>query len=247
MSDSTDATDRLAAVEADNAQLRRPLTEAGVAINLRYALRDTVALMRTIMRRSAETSTDVENYVAHLEGRIDSLMRIRARTDAFGEADLHLLAAEELMFHLVREGERAVIDGPSLRLRPKPAQVLALAFHELTSNAVEHGPLDEPAGGVEVRWQVETESGTPTLTLVWTERGGEIDPDAISHHGFGREVLETMLAYELGAETTLLFARSGLRCTIRLPFTDRIGRIAEEASSPIDEMSEPNLMTVGDR
>lgn len=238
MDDPRDVMDRLAAVEADNARLRRLLDEAGVAINLRHALRDTVALVRTIMRRSAETSSDVESYVAHLEGRLDSLMRIRARTDAFGEADLHLLVSEELMFHLVREGERAVIEGPSLRLRPKPAQALALAMHELMSNAVEHGPLDVPAGAVEVRWQVESEGDAPMLTLVWTERGGQIDPDAARRHGFGREVLETMLAYELGAETTLLFARAGLRCTIRIPFTDRIGRVTEDAPLTPDEVGE---------
>lgn len=247
MTDPRDVMDRLAAVEADNARLRRLLDETGVSTNLRHALRDTVALMRTIIRRSAETSTDVESYVAHLEGRLDSLMRIRARTDAFGEADLHLLVSEELMFHLVSEGERATIEGPSLRLRPRSAQTLALAFHELVSNAVEHGPLDVPAGAVEIRWQVETEGDAPMLSIVWTERGGEIDPDIPRRRGFGREVLETMLTYELGAETTLLFARAGLRCRIRLPFTDRIGQVRENAPSPTDENGDPNPATVGER
>ncbi len=198
MTDPGDVRDRLTAVEADNARLRRLLDEAGVADNLRHALRDTMALVRRVMWRSAETSSDVESYVAHLEGRLDSLMRMRGRTDAFGEADLHLLVTEELMFHLVREGERAVIEGPSLRLRPKPAQAMAMAMHELVSNAVEHGPLDVPAGAVEVRWRVEDEAGGRMLTLVWTERGGAIDPDSAMRHGFGREVLETLLAYELG-------------------------------------------------
>ena len=228
MTDPRDVRDRLTAVEADNARLRRLLDEAGVADNLRHALRDTMAMVRRVMRRSAETSSDVESYVAHLEGRLDSLMRMRGRTDAFGEADLHLLVTEELMFHLVREGERAVIEGPALRLRPKPAQAMAMAMHELASNAVEHGPLDVPAGAVEVRWRVEDEAGGRMLTLVWTERGGAIDPDSPMRHGFGREVLESLLAYELGADTTLVFAPAGLRCTIRLPFTDRIGRIAQD-------------------
>jgi len=51
-------------------------------------------------------------------------------------------------------------------------------------------------------------------------------------HGFGREVLESLLAYELGADTTLVFAPAGLRCTIRLPFTDQIGRIAQDTPGP---------------
>lgn len=247
MTDPGDVMDRLAAVEADNARLRRLLNEVGVSDHLRHALRDTVALVRTIMRRSAETSSDVANFVAHLEGRLDSLLRMRARADAFGEADLHLLVSEELMFHLVSEGERAVIEGPSLRLRPKAAQALSLAVHELVSNAVEHGSLDGPAGAVEVRWELETEADLPMLTLFWTERGGGIEPDAPMRNGFGREVLETILAYELGAETTLVFARTGLRCTIRLPFTDRIGRLAEDVPVAAEDVSEPNPTIIGER
>ncbi|GJE39886.1 HWE histidine kinase domain-containing protein [Methylobacterium persicinum] len=226
MSDQRDVIDRLAAAEADNTRLRRLLEEAGVTDTLRHALRDTVAMLRTIMRRSSETATDVESYAAHLEGRLDTLMRIRARTDAFGDADLHLLVSEELAFHLVREGERAVIAGPHIRLKPKAAQVLATAFHELASNAVEHGALDQSEGHVDVTWQVEPESGMPVVRLCWNERGGAIDPDnPVPRRGFGREVLETMLAYELEAQTSLSFEPDGLRCTIRFPFTERVGRL----------------------
>lgn len=230
MTDQRDVLDRLAAVEADNARLRRLLDELGVADSLRHALRDTLALLRTIIRRSAETSGDVENYVAHLEGRLDSLMRMRGRTDAFGEADFHLLVSEELMFHLVREGERAVIEGPAVRLRPKAAQVLALAMHELASNAVEHGALHRLEGRVDVRWRVEQEGERPIFSLFWTERGGDLDQGRpIARRGFGREVLETMIAYELEAETSLVFEPDGLRCTIRFPFTERVGRLAADA------------------
>ena len=85
------------------------------------------------------------------------------------------------------------------------------------------------------------------LTLSWTERGGEIDPDAPVRHGFGREVLETMLAYELGAQTQLVFARTGLRCTISLPFTDRIGCVAEDVPVLAEDVSEPNPTIIGER
>lgn len=227
MTDPSDMADRLAALEADNHRLRRLLDEAGVTDSLRHALRDTMALLRTIVRRSSETAIDVESYVAHLEGRIDSLMRMRARTDAFGEADLHLLVSEELLFHLVREGERALIEGPAIRLRPRAAQVLALAVHELVSNAVEHGALDREEGVVHVSWHLDIAEAEPRLTFVWVETGGATDPHCSRRRGFGREVLETMLAYELGAQTELAFERGGLRGRISFPFTERFGRLCE--------------------
>lgn len=229
MTDPGDMADRLAALEADNHRLRRLLDEAGVTDSLRHALRDTMALLRTIVRRSSETATDVESYVAHLEGRIDSMMRMRARTDAFGEADLHLLVSEELLFHLVREGERASIEGPAIRLRPKAAQVLALAVHELVSNAVEHGALDRDEGIIHVSWRIDTEEAEPRLTFVWAETGGAARPDSFRRRGFGREVLETMLAYELGAQTELAFESGGLRGCLSFPFTERFGRLCERA------------------
>ena len=37
-----------------------------------------------------------------------------------------------------------------------------------------------------------------------------------------------MLAYDLGAQTDLRYAPDGLRCTIRLPLTARIGHSVAE-------------------
>jgi two-component sensor histidine kinase len=128
----------------------------------------------------------------------------------------------------VREGERAMIDGPALRLRPKAAQVLALALHELVSNGVEHGTLDGIGGRVEVRWQVAQEGDRDCLSFSWRERGGDGRVTPPTRRGFGCEVLETMLAYELGARTTLAFEPDGLACHIRFPFDPWIGRLAGE-------------------
>ncbi len=117
MTDPGDLEDRLAALEADNARLRRLLDAAGAPDSLRHGLRNTMAMMRTIMHRSAEKARDVEDYVAHLDGRFGAVMRVQAATGVVGEADLHSLISDELMFHLVREGEQATIAGPRVRLR----------------------------------------------------------------------------------------------------------------------------------
>ena len=166
MTDPRDPAERLAAVEADNARLRRLLDEAGVPDSLRHGMRNTMAMMRTVMHRSAESAADVETYVAHLDGRFGAVMRVQAATDAFGDANLHTLISDELMFHLVREGEQAMIAGPRVRLRPRAALVLALALHELTSNAVEHGSLALPQGRVSATWRIaEAEAGMPGVCV----------------------------------------------------------------------------------
>ena len=237
MTDPRDAAERIAALEADNARLRRLLDGAGVPDGLRHGMRNTMAMMRTIMHRSAESAATVETYVAHLDGRFGAVMRVEAATDAFGDANLHTLISDELLFHLVREGEQAVIAGPPVRLRPRTALVVALALHELTSNAVEHGSLALPQGRVSATWRVAeaeveagAQAGPPVLALDWVETGGR-GVRAPARRGFGTDVLEGMMAYDLGAQTGVTYAPDGLHCTIRLPLTTRIGRVVADAAA----------------
>lgn len=226
MTEAFDPADRLAAVEADNARLRRLLDEAGLHDGLRHFLRDSVALLRVVIRRTSESAVDAASFAAHLEGRLDTLARIRDRTDTFGEAPLHSLVSDELMVHLAREGERAMLAGPRVHLRPKAAQVLALAMHELASNAVEHGALGRDLGRVGVTWRVGSHEAEPILVLTWKETGGRsAEP---SRRGFGTEVLKDMLAYDLRARVDLAYEADGLRCVIRIPLISRVGRLVED-------------------
>ncbi|WCS24214.1 sensor histidine kinase [Methylobacterium sp. NMS14P] len=235
MTDPGDMAEQLAAVRADNARLRRLLNEAGMPDSLRHGVRNTTAMLRTIVRRSAEHAGDVEAYAAHLDGRLNTLMRVQATTDAFGEADLHTLISDELMAHLVREGERATITGPRVRLRPKAAMVLALALHELTSNGIEHGSLALAPGRVTVSWQIEQSDPEPVLALIWKEAGGS-EVTKPTHRGFGTALLEDMLAYELEAQSDLTHEPDGLRCALSIPLAARIGRSVDgEAIQAADD------------
>jgi two-component sensor histidine kinase len=128
------------------------------------------------------------------------------------------------MAHIVREGERATLVGPRVRLRPKPALVLALALHELASNAIEHGALPLPQGQVTVTWQIEPHDPGPALALTWTETGGTAIPKPV-RRGFGTTLLGEMLAYELEARSALTYEPDGLRCALLIPFTAWIGRL----------------------
>ena len=224
MTEPGDLADQLAALRADNARLRRLLDEAGMPDSLRHGLRNTMATLRIIMHRSAESATDVETYVTHLDGRLSALLRVQSTTDVLGEVDLHSLVSDELMVHLVREGDQATIAGPRVCLRPKPALSLALALHELASNGIEHGALALPQGRVTVTWEMQPGESGPILALLWHETGGTAIREP-AHRGFGMTLLEDMLGYELEARTVLTYGPDGLRCSLRIPFTAQIGRL----------------------
>ncbi|MFZ5737594.1 MAG: HWE histidine kinase domain-containing protein [Pseudomonadota bacterium] len=217
-----DTPARIAELEADNRRLRRLLDQRDAPGELRHRMRSTMAMLRTIIRKSAGTQRDLDAYVGHLEDRLDALMRAQAVADEQGTIDLHKLMSDELLHYQARDGEHTTIEGPVLQLQPRAGQVLALAVHELAVNAVEHGALGN-GGTIDIRWRVDGDGAAPTLTLVWKET--DTTPlSEPSHHGFGTEVLKRTLEYELRAKTDLSFEGDGLRCTIRIPLSERIDR-----------------------
>ena len=225
---------RIEELEAENRRLRRFLDEKGLPAEQRHQVRNTLAMLRAIIRRSAETSDSVETYAAHLDGRLDAVDRVLnalMRTVPEG-VGLHSLVADELLAHLAREGEQVAIEGPNLRLRPGAAEVFAMAIHELAVNAVEHGALTVPQGRIQVTWNVTTPTNStgsrPHLTFTWLEKGLEGLPADPPHRGFGTEVLERSLRYELKAETRLTFEPEGLRCIISLPLPPQITVVEED-------------------
>jgi two-component sensor histidine kinase len=213
----------LASLKADNRRLRALLDAQDAPGELRHRLRSTLSLMRSIIRRSAETNRDLPSYVAHLEDRMDAIARAQATADAQGVIDLHGMLSEELLQYDAKEGEKVHLSGPPARLQPRAGQIMALAAHELAVNAIEHGSLGSE-GRLEVSWFVTAGSPENMFTMVWKERGDD-GVSKPSSEGFGTEVLTRMLSYELAANALLEFEEDGLRCTVRFPMSERVGRI----------------------
>lgn len=226
---------RVAKIEAENALLRQRLAEAErqgrqAVGELQHRLRNLLAVIRSVARRTAQASETAEDYAMHLEGRLDALARGQAMIlrDPAGGVFLEDLIAEELLAHAAREGEQASFSGPAVRLRAKAAEALGLAIHELTVNAVKYGALSGPPGGqVSVAWRIEPARPEGTgagrqLCLEWREAGVPPWGAAPERRGFGTEVIEQRLAYELGAVGSLRFGPGGVRCTIVLPLTDQV-------------------------
>jgi two-component sensor histidine kinase len=217
---------RIAELEADNRRLRRLLDQRDAPGELRHRMRNTLAILRTVIRRSAETERDRDEFVAHLQDRLDAIARSQAAIDSHGQIDLHTLIADELLYYGASEGDRVGLSGPELVLAPKAGQVLAMAIHELAVNAVEHGALGVEAGRIAIRWAVSGGDAEPRLTLTWKE-SGLTEIGAPTGRGFGTEVLTRVLAYEFEAETTLAHEPDGLRCTITLPLPAQIGTVGD--------------------
>ena len=193
---------------------------------LQHRVRNTLAVVRTIARRTGETSGSVEDYVSHLDGRLNAFSRVEssiARNPADG-ISLESLLADELLANIAREGEQAHISGPMVLLQPRAAETFGLALHELATNAVKYGALSGPEGQVRVTWRIEEAvgGGPSRLLFEWVEAGAQRPVLAPRPYGFGMNMLERTLPYDLGAETTIAFTPRGLTCRIVLPLTERV-------------------------
>ncbi len=103
--------------------------------------------------------------------------------------------------------------------------MLALALHELATNALKYGALKSSSGRLSVTWQIVDATGNPRLQLDWVESGVEmVEQKADSlRRGFGRELLEHALPYQLDAETRLELGKEGMRFWVVIPLGDHAG------------------------
>jgi len=189
---------------------------------LQHRVRNTLGVVRSIARRSAETSSTVEEYSAHLDGRLNAFARTQALVtrDPEGGIDLEYLVVEELLAYNAREGEQMRVSGPAVRFQPKAAETFALAIHELATNALKYGALSQPTGRLQIAWRIDEAADPPQLLFEWRERGGPAVAQP-ARKGFGTELLERTLAFDLKGQTTISFNPSGLECRIAIPLTKR--------------------------
>jgi len=100
---------------------------------------------------------------------------------------------------------------------PKAAQTLALALHELVTNAAKYGALSCNDGCVTVEWHLSGTGDDRHVVFSWKEQGGPPIEAAPSRKGFGSRLIEATLTHELGGKATQDFAREGVRLTATLP------------------------------
>jgi PAS domain S-box-containing protein len=178
-----------------------------------HRARNALAVIQSIIRLTR--GKNVEEYVAAIEGRIKALARAHTLlSDSRWEgADLATLVGEELDPY--RSGDKVTFDGPGISLQPGTAQGLALALHELATNAAKHGALSSVKGKLSLSWQLRPDA----LLLNWVESGGPptSQPSAKS---FGLRVIRASIEQQLGGEVTFDWDGGGLRCSFSIPGCD---------------------------
>jgi two-component sensor histidine kinase len=186
---------------------------------LHHRTRNLLAIVQAIARQSIRTASTMDQFYQDLSGRLRALglaQRLLSYPEHAG-IDLRELIELELSAHGQIASDKIELQGPSTELTPESVQVLALALHELTTNALKYGALAQPSGRLSIEWQAEKDG---YIRLRWRESGVTIPTPPIKR-GYGRQLIEEALAYQLGAQTQLEFADDGVSCELVIPADER--------------------------
>ncbi len=193
----------------------RKRSEAQMSVLAREAEHRAKNLLANVAAMVALSQSDTPDGIKQaIAGRIEALANVHslfARSRWTG-AELGTLVKQELSPYS-RGGElRTRIDGPTVMLKPDLAQAMAVAVHELATNAAKYGALSDAKGRVRVEWS-HTSGGQ--LVLRWKEEGGPpVKPP--TREGFGTHMIVTMIRGQQG-DVQLDWPADGLLCAIVLP------------------------------
>jgi PAS domain S-box-containing protein len=180
---------------------------------LNHRVKNSLAIVQSLAHQTFPKDDAFQQYVSAYERRLAGLAathNLLTRAN-WASADLHALISDALSFHAMAS-HRIAVSGEQLALAPQPAVSLAMAVHELATNAIKYGSLSKEGGRVDVSWLVDGGK----FVFEWQERGGPpVEPP--SHRGFGTRMIERVLSSSLGGQAELLFEPEGVTCRITAP------------------------------
>jgi two-component sensor histidine kinase/CheY-like chemotaxis protein len=153
-------------------------------------------------------------FISTVEGRVHALAATHNLLSAtrWEGADLSKIVEEEMAPYHASHRRRVVTSGPAVVLLPATAQAVALAVHELATNAAKYGALSTEAGTLELSWSV----GPEAVVLDWRETGGPTtaEPQAL---GFGLTIVRSSIEAQFRGGVAYNWNPDGLHCTLSIP------------------------------
>lgn len=190
---------------------------------LQHRTRNLLAVVSSMARQTIRTSASFAEFEQQFSHRLSALSRVQRLLSTSGgfSVSLRELVTAELTAHGASiDGKRIKVEGPAVSLPSRAVQVLALAVHELTTNAAKYGTLTQEHAGLSVGWELVEEQGRQLVVIRWKETGVDMPKGAWPRSGFGRYLIERALRFELDAETHLDFAADGVGCELKVPLDE---------------------------
>jgi PAS domain S-box-containing protein len=191
---------------------------------MRHRVKNLSTVIEALARQSRPRDEPaVEVFVDAFMGRIRALLSAGELLLATTQHNVELKQLFDrvlLPFADPNAADRIALKGLPIIVPERTAGNLALAMHELATNALKYGALKSPQGKVQVAWSSEPADGGRRVQIDWRESGGEPIAGAPEQTGFGTRVITTALASERDGASELHYERGGLHCHFRFTLVD---------------------------
>lgn len=179
---------------------------------LNHRVKNTLASVQSIVSQTLRGVESKEEAAVAVTARIVALSRAHnvLTEENWNGADLHTIV-ESSLAAFQHAGRQAIqISGPRMRVGPQAALSIALALHELATNAVKYGALSVVEGVVDLSWSIGPDD---EFKLVWTEHSG---PPIVKseRQGFGSRLILRVLPQELRGRANMDYRTAGVVFTL---------------------------------
>jgi PAS domain S-box-containing protein len=189
---------------------------------LDHRVKNTLALVMSISKRTASTEDTVEGFQSAFSGRIQALAATHnlLADKSWSSISIAEVVNAELEPFVGTTQARLSVEGLDALVLPRAAIALGLVIHELATNAVKYGALSRQGGRVHV--SVTRNPDEAFLAIEWVESGGPIVRQP-TKRGFGQTVITRSLQYSPNGGAEMEYPSEGVRCRIRIPEEDVVG------------------------
>ncbi|MER2251643.1 PAS domain S-box protein [Methylorubrum podarium] len=206
--------------------------QAVLVAELQHRTRNLLGVVRSIAHQTMVQTGPTERFREQFNDRLAALSRVQGLLSRSDQEPITLRTLIRTELEALGGGDyadRIHIAGPPVRLRKASVQTLALAVHELATNARKYGALTSEHGRLSVTWRADADDrGGGTLLIEWIEEGISRPREGRgpTRRGYGRELIEQAMPYALNAKTRYELGETRLRCAIELPLGERFGAIS---------------------
>lgn len=182
-----------------------------VTEELAHRIKNTFAVFQAIASQSFRGDAATPEARSRFEARIAAMASAQ---DVLLHSERRTARISEVIERTLRpygDGTaRITVEGPDLTIAGRQALSLALAVHELATNATKYGALSVPAGSVSLTWEGSETGIEDPFVLRWEERGGPA-PHPSAKAGFGSRLIQQVFPADFGGTASYEMHTEGLR------------------------------------
>jgi two-component sensor histidine kinase len=181
---------------------------------MQHRVNNTLTTVLAIMNATFRQSQTMDGFRQSFAGRIAALSKTHAMLTQSEQSSLPFTQLLENELGMFKDGDasRIQLSGADFTLSERVAVPVAMAIHELATNAAKYGALSPNGGKLSIGWTLSQD----VAHLNWREAGVPM-PAARTRTGFGTRLLKDILPRQVGGKFAIDYLQDGVQVTFSFP------------------------------